>query len=320
VDYRRFLQPSAEVSAPVVGPYAWLPDRRVRVEGDGGDGWWKVRARGRVAARVGAAPADEVAELLAPLPRLRGHALMTAGGGLGLVDGNGACHLVDLAPAGEEPPVLAPLSARRWPTGDLVLWAELEFEGELEETARRALEERAGLAGVKGVSAALRAAFAYAAALAASRALAIAVQPGEVKRWLGEIADQGQPRAEVALRALAEERARWAPRARAMVPRARPVPRARGADLETQVEESLRGAGARLGGVRRLGGGMVEVRWRFEGHRFVSVVAEEGLRVVDSGVCLAGEDRLLTLDSLPGVIREAIEEGALVITHHDGWR
>jgi hypothetical protein len=38
------------------------------------------------------------------------------------------------------------------------------------------------------------------------------------------------------------------------------------------------------------------------------------LHVYDSGVCLAGADELVTLDSLPGVIREAIEEDALVIT------
>jgi len=38
------------------------------------------------------------------------------------------------------------------------------------------------------------------------------------------------------------------------------------------------------------------------------------LQVWDAGVCLAGEDRLVTLESLPGVIREAIETGRLVIT------
>ena len=38
------------------------------------------------------------------------------------------------------------------------------------------------------------------------------------------------------------------------------------------------------------------------------------LQVYDAGVCLAGEDRLVTLDSLPSVIREAIDTSRLVIT------
>ena len=44
------------------------------------------------------------------------------------------------------------------------------------------------------------------------------------------------------------------------------------------------------------------------------VVDALSLRVIDSGVCLAGEDDLVTLDSLPGVIREAIDTDRLVIT------
>jgi hypothetical protein len=50
--------------------------------------------------------------------------------------------------------------------------------------------------------------------------------------------------------------------------------------------------------------------------RFISVVDALSLHVYDSGVCLAGEDELVTLESLPSVIREAIETGALVITRH----
>jgi hypothetical protein len=116
---------------------------------------------------------------------------------------------------------------------------------------------------------------------------------------------------------LAEERARRA-RPPVVVP---PPPRPASAEeLEGRADEALRGAGARLLSVRRQGGGAVEVRWMFEGQRFTSVVAEDGLRVIDSGVCLAGEDALVTLASLPGVIRQAIEEDALVITRHDWER
>ena len=53
--------------------------------------------------------------------------------------------------------------------------------------------------------------------------------------------------------------------------------------------------------------GNLEVAFEFMGERFISVVDAITLHVYDSGVCLAGADELVTLDSLPGVIREAIE-------------
>jgi hypothetical protein len=319
VDYRRFLQQPEERLAPVVGGQAWLTDRRVRVEGGTeGDGWWRVQVQGRTARPIAAATAEAITAATARLPRARGHVLRTRQG-LALVDGHAGCQPVDLTPAGDEPPLLAPLAACRWPIGDLLLWDQLEWEGEVEETARRALEERTGLAAVKGAPSSLRAAFAYSAVEAASRALNIAAQPGEVKRWVGEIAEQGHARAEEALRALASERQRWANRQRTIQYRIqhRPWPAAPAVDLETEVEETLRAADARYLSLRRLGGGTVEVRWIFQGQRLISLVAEQGLRVIDSGLCLSGEDDLLTLDSLPGVVRQAIDDDVLVITRHD---
>jgi hypothetical protein len=44
------------------------------------------------------------------------------------------------------------------------------------------------------------------------------------------------------------------------------------------------------------------------------VVDAASLRVIDAGICLAGHDGLVTLDSLPGVIREAWESDELVMT------
>jgi len=275
-----------------------------------------VRVRGRVAERVAAANAEEVAAAMVSLPRLRGHAFRAPAGGA-VADGGGGCASVDLAPADEDPPLLAPLSARRWPIGDLVLWEGQEWEGEAEERARRALEEGRGMGDVKGAPSSLRAAFAFATALAASRALGIAAEPVEMGRWLREIAEGGRPVAEAALRVLARERAEWQATAAAVVPRAGGTAGAAPPVLELRIEEALRGAGAYLTGLRRLGGGLAEVRWTFLGHRFISVVAERGLGVADAGVCLAGADRLVTLDSLPGVIREAIDEESLVITRHE---
>ena len=54
----------------------------------------------------------------------------------------------------------------------------------------------------------------------------------------------------------------------------------------------------------------------FLGERFVSLVRADSLQVVDAGVCLAGADGLVTLDSLPSLLREAIDTEQLVVTRH----
>src|SRR6185369_12658229 len=80
-----------------------------------------------------------------------------------------------------------------------------------------------------------------------------------------------------------------------------------------RADVALDAANAKMLGSRNLGDGSLEVAFEFMGERFVSVVDAITLHVYDSGVCLAGADELLTLDSLPGVIREAIDDGVLVI-------
>jgi hypothetical protein len=327
VDYRRFLAKTEEIVAPVVERKLWLHDRRIAVDGVSA-GWWRVRLRGRAAEPLRAATEEEVTEALRLLPVVRGPVLRR-GRGWAVVVGGSGCEPIDLVRSDEEPPLLSPLKARRWPAGGLLLWDEIEWEGEAEEVARRALEDGSGLQELKGASAALRAAFAFAAAGVASRALGIAATPAELRRWVRNIAERGQPAAEAALRALAVERATWAARARANVePRQQVGAAARQraglavsatpAGDEALLEAALRGAGARLLSHRRASPGLIEVRWQLSGERFVSIVEERGLRVVDAGVCLAGSDSLVTLDSLPGVIRQAMDEDALVITRH-GW-
>jgi hypothetical protein len=316
VSYRRFLGKSEEIVAPVVNREVWLRDRRLRISSNQ-TGWQRVKVTGRNVEVVRAATEEEVSEILQKLPAVRGP-LVRLGDGWAQVR-EGGCHPIDLMrlASDEDPPLFAPLRARVWPAGELLLWDELEWEGEAEEAARTALEEGRGLGDVKGASASLRAAFAIALGTETSRALQIPAAPAELRRWLREILEQGRPAAEVALRALAAERALYAAQQRL---RPRPVERpvTTGDTFTQRVEESLRGAGARLLAVRRMGGGQLEVRWQFDGTRLISVVQEEGLRVIDSGVCLAGSDDLVTLDALPAVIREAIAESALVITRHEG--
>ncbi|WP_368738482.1 hypothetical protein [Corallococcus exiguus] len=87
-------------------------------------------------------------------------------------------------------------------------------------------------------------------------------------------------------------------------------------DVGARVERALDKAGARLLDHRRLGDGLLEVVYTFMGERFVTVVEATTLRVRDAGVCLAGADNRVTMESLPSVLKEAIDTDALVITRH----
>jgi hypothetical protein len=90
------------------------------------------------------------------------------------------------------------------------------------------------------------------------------------------------------------------------------------ANAEERAEAALEAAGARMTSVRRMYGNQIEVTYRFMGERFITLCDAITLNVWDSGICLghgaARGDRELTLESLPAVIREAIESEVLVIT------
>nr|WP_211194209.1 hypothetical protein [Pyxidicoccus fallax] len=310
------------------------PSRRLRVTAPVQPGWWRFEVQGRVAtARELAGP-----EGLDGLPRVRGHVW-----GHRLVREGAVAEPLELMPE-EEPPRLALVSARRWHDGSLVFDA-LEFEGEAEDGARRALEEGRSLSEVKGVSAALRAAFGYALLEVASRALRIPFAPAEVRGRVLAVAEGGREAAEACLRHLVAEREAYVrareARAAALVARAwaerteaqareytaglvaeaqrrgPPARHGRREDGVERAERALHSAGARLRHVRRLTGNQLEVTYSFMEERFISVVDADSLQVIDAGVCLAGADSEVTLESLPSVIREAIDTGVLVITRHD---
>ena len=152
------------------------------------------------------------------------------------------------------------------------------------------------------------------------------------------MSEGGRPEAETRLRALASEReahvravearllaldaqrlrVEEAARLDAELARLRTRPRhqERQAHGATRVERALESAGARLLDTRRLGSERLEVTFGFMGERFISIVEADTLQVVDAGICLAGADRHVNLESLPSVIREAIEDDVLVITRH----
>jgi hypothetical protein len=237
----------------------------------------------------------------------------------------------------EEPLRLSPCRARRWHSGEL-LFEVIDFESEAEEAARRALEEDTSLAQIKGVPATLRAAFAFAVLEAESRRIGIPAVPAELRPHLVRVAELGRPEAERALRALAAERV-LAEREmvelrqrRDLVQRAQqaieeqqrlaaqPGRQRRGGELDAvaRAEMALEAAGARMRSARGLGNGNLEVIFTFMDERFISVVNMATLQVVDSGICLGHppRDDLVTLESLPSVIKEAIDTDRLVILRH----
>jgi len=99
-------------------------------------------------------------------------------------------------------------------------------------------------------------------------------------------------------------------------------------DFETAAREALRVSGAELLDCRdSYNKGEKVVQYRFRDRRLECVVERDTLRIVDAGVCLDDHkgtkgDTFFTLESLPGVIGEAIDEDSLVVWRHiegDYW-
>lgn len=322
VDYRQFLGRTEDHVVPVFERgVAWLEDGR-RLPLPGADvGWWHVVLHGRkVQAKVRLDRDDpSIAEALFDASTLRG--VIVKVGGIWRLSGHSCCQVQ--FPPDEEPPLFSPLKAKAWAHMELV-WHEILWEDGTEALARRAYEEQRGLDS-KGVSSALRGAFVLATTERVSQLLGIPFTPTEILPWWQSIVDRGPPGAQVALanlnrhRAAAEVQARVGDLA-AAVRAAAPAPLHD--DLEARLELSLRKSGAQFRTVRRLGNARCEVGWAYQGERLITVVDEGTLQVRDAGLCLTsgserGDERL-TLDSLPGVVGEAIAKRKLVITRHDG--
>ncbi|AKQ68563.1 hypothetical protein A176_005475 [Myxococcus hansupus] len=328
MDYRKFLGQVESVVLPYLGGGTVdSASRRLRVTTPVSPGWWRFDVKGREATpREPAEP-----PCMDTLPRVRGHAW-----GRRLVREGAVAEPLELMPE-EEPPRLAPVSARRWHDGSL-LFDSVDFEGEAEGSARIALEEDQPLGQVPGVSAPLRAAFGYALLERVSRDLDIRFVPAEVRSRILAVAENGRAAAEDCLRRLSHERearTAWlrqqqeAAERRARAENLVEEAQRRVAHLERRVgrgppnedgmhraQRALHKAGARPLDMRRLAGQRLEVTYAFMGERFVSIVAADSLQVLDAGICLAGADETVTLESLPSVIREAIETDVLVVTRH----
>lgn len=316
LDYRKFLasnRAATKVLAYFGGRFVHDGSRRYGVSVEQPPGFYEFELTGRSAIPLRRADAPD----LSSLPVVRGHFAR------GWLFGGGRdSSPVELLPT-EEPPVLAPILARKNPGGEL-MFDRLEFETESEEGARLALEEERGIADLKHVSASLRAAFGYALAARVSERLEVPITPREAQRAIASIAAEGRSGAERLLRELESERELERVRVEAWLRSAgrRPGPtlpsptpsRTRGASPAERAARALDVAGAEFLDSRSLDGGLIEVTYRFLGQRFISVVDEHTLQVVDAGICLSGSDRLVTLESLPSVIREGMDDGVLNIT------
>lgn len=303
------------------GPSVSTPDRRLRVTARVDVGWWRFAVQGRRATAEEAAEAPPLDEL----PRIRGHLV----GEWLFVSGDRA-ERIFLLPE-EEAPLLSLASARRWPSGDH-LFDALDFDDDAIETARTALLDDRLLGATKGVSPALRAAFGFAFLVRHARRRGLTVSPREVVGRTHEIA-LGAITPELFLHEL---EARHYQRRPHDIPSATSLPFPSGrlghprAPLGPRVSRGLRdrtldnapdraaavleAAGAVLLDTRSLGGRNLEVVFRFDGERFIAVVDWQTLHVYDAGICLSGHDEELGLDSLPSVIREAVNTDQLHIT------
>ena len=89
-------------------------------------------------------------------------------------------------------------------------------------------------------------------------------------------------------------------------------------DIETELPHEL--MTVNMGPSHPAMHGTVRIVLTVDGERIISTVAADSLQVLDPGVCLANAHRVLTLDAMPSVIREAVEQGRLPGARraHDG--
>jgi hypothetical protein len=311
MDYRKFLGRREELVLPYFGGYSVdAPGRRLRLTEPTERGFYRFEVTGRKARPLERVPALD----LAGYPLVRGHFAS------GFLFENGreehALEILD----GDTPRDLAPCVGRRVDGGSVVLEG-VEFESEAEDAARRALEEERSMAEISGAAASLRAAYAFALAVRVGRPLGIPVSPRELGSRAATLAHAGREAVLEALNALEErrrfERIRLA--AHAAAAGARPpaqtwIPRTRREKSPfDRAADALDAAGASLLDARLTQAGL-DVTWRFLSQRIMSLVHPMTLRVLDAGFCLSGEDELVTLESLPSVLREGIQTGQLNVT------
>jgi len=195
-------------------------------------------------------------------------------------------------------------AGRIYPEGPLIYYG-LEFpEGPEDDVLNAFLDQKPSVTDIKGVAPALDAAF-------------------RMETWHRDQAEK--VRAELARRR-AEEEARRQEEERRQQLRERLGDGAMRREIaKVDFTEAARAAlaigGAELLDVRDGRRGEKVVRYRLDGRRFECICSED-MQICDAGICLtdhySGEkgDTYFTLESLPGVIREATQQGVLVVFRH----
>ncbi len=321
MDYRKFLSKDETLVLPYFGgTRVDAKDRSFRIETDDtttnlAPGWWRFRVNGRRAVPQEPHAPDD----LGSLPAVRGHYFE------GWIAKDGKSCLPIALPPDDEPAPLSRVTARRWYSGEL-LFDTTDLEDDAELAARDALDAGRALGDIKGVVPSLRAAFGYALGLRVARGLRIDVSPRELAGKVTAIAEGGDAVVAAMFEQMLEERRRAeeetrrraaeaaaAARIAGIVEQARPIDRRR--DPVNAADQALAGAGARMIAARRIERGtQLDVTYEVDGTRILTIVNADSLQVIDPGVCLANAHRVLTLDAMPSVIREAIEEDHLNIT------
>ncbi len=320
MDYKAFLSKVQDLELPYFGgSRVNTKDRRLRVEAEEplAPGWYRFKIDGRNAEPKRPAKTGD----LSALPAVRGHFVS----GWVVVDGR-QLHRIALPPD-DEPAPLSRVVARRWYSGD-VLFDSTEFEDDAELTARRALEERQALGDTKGVVPSLRAAFSFAVGMEVAAELNIAITPRELTSNVLAIAERGREAVVEMFQQILAQRRREAEEAQRRIEEAehreRLATTTRGAravdrhrDPVRRADEVLEKAGVRMLSARRMSSNtQLDVVYDVDGNRIMSLVDIASFQVLDPGICLSGAHRVLTLDAMPSVVREAVEEDHLNITRH----
>ena len=197
------------------------------------------------------------------------------------------------------------VSAHRYWTNGPLFYGGLSFPLGPEDEVREAyLEDKDSLREVKEVTPALDLCF----RLACARR--------EEQRRIREEAERARAQEEERQRR-AQERAALEEQVRTSLGDGLTRRRLAQVDFETAARSSLSIGGASYVEHRRTGNGEYVVRYTLNGGRY-ECVCREDLSIVEAGVCLTSEttgergDSYFTLESLPGVVREAVSEGAVI--------
>jgi len=287
MDYRRFLQKDDDrIVAPFLGGRRIVASGRVfRLVGDlpPEPGWYSYEIRGR-RVEVADLANDPLMEM--DLPTFSGHVV---GNVIVARDGQVEIHLV---PEGMER--FATVEACVWPDGN-VIFKGFGMDDEGVFIAREVFEDKGDLSRHAGIAPELRHAFAM-------ECMRRAAEEAEERRRIAEAAAAERQR-------LLEEYRKT---------------------LKGSLEYALQQSGAHLLDWREMPGNRLSVRYTMAGlvgrynrdvERLECIIDRDTFRVIDSGICLddhrgtRGDDRF-TLQSLPSVVREAVNSGQLVVTRY----